>query len=75
MTLSRFQELVADEFGASFSQVVLSDTRLTSHQDLTPLQLLERGVDPKEIWHAICVQLEVPVERRQGKNKTKRHAE
>lgn len=55
--------------------MVLSDTRLTSHQDLTPLQLLERGVDPKEIWHAICVQLEVPVERRQGKNKTKRHAE
>jgi hypothetical protein len=73
--LSRFHELVEDEFGPEFAQVVLTDTRLDHLSDRTPQELLAAGEDPKTIWQAICQQLSVPVERWQGKNKTPRHAD
>ena len=75
MTLSRFHELVLDEFGEQFSQVVLKDTRLLEYEDLTPNELLASGHRPKDIWLAICEQLAVPSERWQDKTKTIRHAE
>ncbi len=75
MKLSRFHELVQDEFGPDFAAVVLSDTRLDPLADQTPAELLEAGEDPKVIWLAICRQLAVPEERWQGKNKTPRHAD
>jgi len=73
--LSRFHELVQDEFGPDFAAVVLSDTRLDLLADKTPAELLAAGEDPKAIWQAICRQLAVPEERWQGKNKTPRHAD
>jgi hypothetical protein len=63
-----------DEFG-SFSQVVLADLSLDAHHDQTPKVLLDQGVEPREIWLAICQQLAVPKERWQGKLKTPRHAD
>ena len=75
MTQSRFHELVLEEFGEQFSQVVLKDTRLLKFEDKTPAELLVSGLSPKEIWFAICDQLAVPQERWHGKNKTIRHAE
>ena len=75
MTLSRFYELVQDEFGEQFSEVILSDTRLDRLADQTPRQLIQAGEDPRVIWLAICQQLNVPADRWQGRNKTPRHAE
>ncbi|CAB4571164.1 unannotated protein [freshwater metagenome] len=75
MTLSRFFELVQDEFGEQLAEVILSDTRLDHLADQTPRQLIQAGEDPKAIWLAICDQLNVPADRRQGKNKSPRHAE
>ena len=75
MKLSRFFELVEDEFGDKFAQVVLFDTRLDQLADQTPKQLLDAGEDPKTVWLAICQQLAIPQERWQGRNKTPRHAD
>lgn len=75
MRLSRFHELVEDEFGPEFAPVVLTDTRLDRLSDRTPQELLAAGEDPKTIWQAICQQLAVPAERWQGNNKTPRHAD
>ena len=75
MKLSRFHELVQDEFGPEFAAVVLSDTRLDLLSDKTPLELLSAGEEPKTIWQAICQQLAVPAERWQGQNKSPRHAD
>jgi len=74
VTQSRFLELMQDEFG-DFSAVILSDTRLDLMADGTPAELLSRGVEPKEIWLAICSQLNIPKDRWQGKTKTPRHAD
>ncbi|NCV35850.1 MAG: DUF3046 domain-containing protein [Actinobacteria bacterium] len=68
MTLSRFHELVLEEFGEQFSQVVLRDTRLLKFEDKTPFELINAGLHPKDIWFAICDQWH-------GKTKTIRHAE
>ncbi|MFY8050801.1 MAG: DUF3046 domain-containing protein [Aquiluna sp.] len=73
MTLSRFHELMLDEFGP-LADAILSDLRLDT-SDQTPSSLLDKGIDPKEVWLAICAQLGVPKERWQGKLKTPRHAD
>ena len=75
MKLSRFYELVEDEFGQGFSQVVLNDTRLIEFQDKTPQQLISEGGDTREIWLAICRAQQVPEARWHGKPQTKQHAE
>ena len=75
MTLSRFYELLEEEFGTGFSKVVLNDTRLTNLKDLTPAQLIAQGHDTKDLWFEICRAMEVPKERWHGKPVTKRHAE
>ena len=75
MKLSRFYELVEDEFGQGFSQVVLNDTRLIEFQDKTPQQLISEGGDTREIWLAICRAQQVPKAHWHGKPQTKQHAE
>jgi hypothetical protein len=74
LRLSRFVELVTDEFGPEFSQVLLRDQVLTSLEDRTPNQALERGIDPELVWRAICHDLQIPKDRWAGISK-KRHAE
>jgi len=74
LRLSRFIELVTDEFGSDFSQVLLRDQALTSLDDRTADQALNRGVDPEVVWRAICHDLQIPKERWAGIAK-KRHAE
>lgn len=75
MKLSQFHELLIDEFGADFAQVLLHDTRLTQLSDLTPKELISLGEDPKDIWLAICSSQGVPKDRWHGKPKTMRHAD
>jgi hypothetical protein len=74
VTQSRFFNLMQDEFG-DFAAVILSDTRLDQLFDSTAQELLAKGVEPRDIWQAICLQLNVPKERWQGKIKTPRHAD
>lgn len=75
MKLSQFQELVRDEFGKEFAQVLISDTRLTELFDKTAKELIAQGEDPKDIWLAICSSQGVPKERWHGLPKTIRHAD
>ena len=75
MKLSRFYELVAEEFGPGFSEVILNDTRLTEFNDKTPSELIAMGEDRRAVWLAICGSQQVPKDRWQGKIQTKRHAE
>ncbi len=75
MKLSRFYELVSDEFGPGFSEVILNDTRLTDFNDKTPAELIAMGEDRREVWLSICASQQVPRERWQGRTQTKRHAE
>jgi hypothetical protein len=68
---------MADEFGSEYAAVLLRDLVLTDLGDLTGQKALEAGLEPKEIWMAICMAQNVPKDRWHGLNKKprNRHAE
>ncbi|QIM16911.1 DUF3046 domain-containing protein [Leucobacter insecticola] len=66
MRLSEFRRACASEFGAEYAGVLLRDHWLTALGG-TAQEALERGVAPREVWQALCVDLDVPVERRHGR--------
>ena len=67
MRLSQFQELMTDEFGPSQAAVLLADFSISSLGGQTGNQAIEAGVDPREVWLALCQAMDVPKERWAGK--------
>lgn len=65
MRRSEFERAVADEFGARANAVV-NDLFLSQVGDRTAAQAIAAGVDPREVWLALCDELDVPPERRYG---------
>lgn len=64
--LSRFWELMAEEFGAAYAHTLAAGQSLTVFDGRTPAQALEDGVAPREVWEALCDQMDVPPARRLG---------
>lgn len=69
LRLSKFQELMNDEFGKAYSQVLMNDLVLTELGDKTGSQAIKSGEDPKTVWIAICKNTSVPKERWHGVNR------
>ena len=66
MRLSEFQRAMADEFGETYSVVLMRDHWLGA-LDGTATEALERGVPARQVWSVLCEDLQVPVERRHGR--------
>ena len=71
MRLSEFRELMNDEFGPGYAEVIAKDLALTEHGDKSGEELIAAGEDPKDVWLAICRQSGVPKSRWHGINKAK----
>ena len=56
-----------DEFGPSYSAVLLADYALTSLAGQTADQAIAAGVDPREVWLALCLAMDVPKATRRPK--------
>ena len=67
MRESKFRELMAEEVGAGYALTVISSHSITALRG-TAEQLLADGVPPRTIWEAICVDFEIPEERRLGRD-------
>jgi hypothetical protein len=67
MRMSDFWRLMDDEFGAAYARSLARDHVLGALGNRTPLEALEAGIKPREVWLALCVDMDVPVERRLGK--------
>lgn len=65
MRRSEFLRAVDAEFGGRASSLV-SDLILTQLSGLTADQALDAGVPPRDIWTALCVETDVPLNRRHG---------
>jgi hypothetical protein len=65
MRRSEFNRAVADEFGARANAVV-TDLVLSKVGGRTAADAIAAGVDPREVWLAVCEELDVPAERRYG---------
>jgi hypothetical protein len=48
-------------FGAAYAHSIAKDYRVPGLAS-TVDQALDAGIDPKEIWRAVCVEFEVPRE-------------
>ncbi|HWS51314.1 MAG TPA: DUF3046 domain-containing protein [Microbacterium sp.] len=64
MRRSEFLRAVDAEF-AGRAPSLLSDLVLSS-LGTTGAEALERGVPPRDIWLALCAEMDVPLERRHG---------
>lgn len=65
MRRSEFARAVSDEFGPQGSSLV-SDLTLRDLGARTASEALAAGVPPKDVWLALCAEMDVPLERRHG---------
>lgn len=72
MRLSRFDEMVADEFGLGQGRILVRDTVLGELGHRTAEQAIAAGTDPKDVWFALCRAQEVPRERWWGEDRAPR---
>ena len=63
MRLTEFHELVTAEFGPVRAASMLVDHALNRFGGRTAAQAIEDGVDPREVWRALCADFDVPRER------------
>lgn len=58
--LTEFNVLVEGQFGSVRGASLLVDHVLTSLSGRTPVQAIEDGVDPRDVWRALCADFDVP---------------
>ena len=58
--LTEFQELVEGQFGPVRGASMLVDHVLMGLGGRTPAQAIEDGVDPRDVWRALCADFDVP---------------
>lgn len=67
MKRSAFWILMDDEFGEANASVIASSLVLPAlHQ--TAADALAQGVDPREVWAAVCDLHQIPPERQWGRD-------
>ncbi|MGW9020025.1 DUF3046 domain-containing protein [Leucobacter chromiiresistens] len=66
MRLSEFRRACVSEFGEDYAPVLLRDHWLAPLGG-TANEAIERGVAPRQVWEALCIDLSVPVARRHGR--------
>ena len=59
MRLTEFHVLVTARFGAGYGSSVLTD-HVLSGRGQTAAQAIEDGVEPRDVWRALCVDFDVP---------------
>ena len=52
--------MVVLRFGAAYGPSVLADHALTGLEGRTAVQAIEEGVEPRDVWRALCVDFDVP---------------
>lgn len=65
MRRSEFLRAVDTEFRAQASSLV-NDLGLSALRGRTALEALDDGTPPREIWLALCAEMDVPENRRHG---------
>ena len=65
MRLSEFRQAIKDEFGDGYGRVLTRDLVLPAY-GRTADQALSAGVPARDVWMALCVEADVPEDRRYG---------
>ena len=62
MRLTEFRELVERQFGAVRASSMLVDHVLMTLGGRTAAQAIDDGVEPRDVWRALCADFDVPRE-------------
>jgi len=63
-----FWGLVDEVFGSAYGRALVREQVLTRLADRTAAEALDAGVEPRDVWHALCDALDVPETQRWGKD-------
>ncbi|MBF6464097.1 DUF3046 domain-containing protein [Nocardia beijingensis] len=63
MRLTEFQELLHTEFGVARGDALLTDHVIPDLGGRTGADAIEAGVDPRDVWRALCAEFDVPKAR------------
>lgn len=68
MRLSEFWRLVDEEFGPGRGRLLVDSQVITELGNRTPAQAMEAGEPVREVWFALCRQMDVPQDRWFGRD-------
>lgn len=74
MRISQFWTLMHDEFGETYAPTLARDHVLGVLGGRSVTQALEAGLHPRLVWLALCDDMDVPQERRLGRENAPRRA-
>ncbi|MFR9751777.1 DUF3046 domain-containing protein [Nocardia sp. 004] len=60
MRLTEFHELLHTEFGVVRGDALLTDHVIPALGGRTGSAAIAAGVDPREVWRALCAEFDVP---------------
>lgn len=63
MRLTEFTEFMHTEFGQRASDAMLLDHVIPELGGRTGAEAIEAGIDPRDVWRALCRDFDVPRER------------
>jgi len=69
--ISEFRTLAHEEFGRALADTLVADLVLAP-LDMTAAQAIEAGTDLRSVWSALCDAMDVPPERRLGRDRRSR---
>lgn len=64
MRLTDFWERMGGHFGVAYADSVARDQVIAELGGRTVYQAIEAGIDPKQIWRAVCACFEIPAPSR-----------
>ncbi len=68
MRYREFWDLVDDVFGRAYGRSLTSDQVLDALDGRTAARAIDDGVEPRVVWHALCDAMQVPDQRRWGRD-------
>lgn len=71
MRYSEFWSLVDDVFGAAYGPTLVR-TQVLTPLGATGQEALDAGVEPRDVWRALCDAMDVPESRRWGSDEPRR---
>lgn len=63
-----FWQLLEEVFGRVYGRSLSKDQRLPKLGDMTVVEALAAGEEPRVVWNVLCDQMDIPDSRRWGKD-------
>ena len=60
MRLTEFSVLIAERFGTARGASLVVDHVLSELGGRTAAQAIEAGIEPRDVWRALCADFDVP---------------